>query len=197
MTTRRHSPPAAKTKKKSVANTGKGRKKAPARSDIAEMSIDAILREYPGATDVLAAYGLHCMHCGLNGLETLSEGAALHGIETPDLHALIQDIDALPRRKTTDTSLHLTRAGAEGLKSIAEKEGKSGMLLRVIHEAAGGFSLDFVASKNKGDLEFSHPEVSGLTVIASKTTLKEIGGATIDFRHGRFALDLAPPITSH
>lgn len=154
------------------------------------MSMDAILERFPGAADVLAAYGLHCVHCGLSGLDTLEEGALLHGMELPDLEALARDIGALAQHAREPATLHLTKAGAQALRSVAKTEKKTGKFLRVVHEAAGGFSLEFVTTVKKEDRKVSHPDVPELTVIVSPTTLRHIGGATIDFREGRFALDL-------
>ena len=76
------------------------------------------------------------------------------------------------------------------IKNVAEEEGRSGEGLAVIADAAGGFCMEFRSEPDAGDATFGNSEEPSVRLFASALTLKRIGGATIDFREGRFKLDL-------
>ncbi len=158
----------------------------------ADMTVATILALCPAAADVMASYGLHCFHCALNTSDSLADGAAFHGLDEEDLENMIKDLrDAFARMPKRAAMLTVTRAAAQALIGIATQQGKLGHLLCVIADESGGFCMEFQAHVEPDAKQFSHPDVPALTVTASPLTLKRIGGATIDYREGRFKLDLA------
>lgn len=96
-------------------------------------------------------------------------------------------IDDKPERPQTIT---VTKEAAVQLKEILTVEGKAGWGLSVGLDSNGGFSMDVVEEKASTDLTFINKDVPDVPVYASPMTLFSIGGATIDFRDGRFKLDL-------
>lgn len=155
------------------------------------MNVMEIVALHPDAGDVLAAYGLHCIGCAYNTLDTLEEGAYAHGLTDDDIQSMLDDLGELiatvPKHQK---SLSVTRAAAMALFGIAKQEGKEGCFLRVMNEGASGFCMEFVDTKDDGDFAVSNADVPELTFVASQETLQHIGGATIDFRDGRFKLDV-------
>ena len=69
------------------------------------------------------------------------------------------------------------------------KEGKKPALL-VTADGRGGFCMEFQDDVPRDTRSFHHPDEPDVRVLAADLTLKRIGGATIDFREGRFKLDL-------
>lgn len=155
------------------------------------MRVSEILALLPDSAGLLAQYGLSCFSCSANAYETLEEGCMTHGFSSEDLNDLVADlnvmIDDKPERPQTIT---VTKEAALQLQDILTAEGKAGWGLSVGLDSNGGFSMDVVEKGASTDLTFTAPDVSDVPVYASPMTLFSIGGATIDFREGRFKLDL-------
>lgn len=146
---------------------------------------------HPGAADVLAAYGLHCVGCAYSEFDTLEAGASAHGLTDDDISNILVDLEKMldsdgPRPKSMD----ITADAARSLLEIAKGEGKAGQRLRVTSDESGGFCMEFTEEADASDFPFFHREVPELILIANTDTLSRIGGSTIDFRDGRFKLDL-------
>jgi hybrid cluster-associated redox disulfide protein len=153
-----------------------------------ETGISEIVAMHPQAEDVLTAYGLYCHHCVLNEVESLEEGAKLHGLGDEDISNLINDLNDLLKKKPKKISV--TLEAALSLKKIAAKEAKKGQVLRVTTDENGKFCMQFEPKPKPKDYVFSHPEVPGLTLVASAGALTRIGGSCIDLKAGKFTLDL-------
>lgn len=155
------------------------------------MPIQEIVTLLPEAKNVLAEYGLHCFSCAGSAYETLGEGCRGHGFSDEEIDELVDDLNQmlrdLPARPET---LALTLEGARAIRKVADDEGRSGQGLAVITDAAGGFCMEFRADPDDGDRIFTNSAEPDVHLFASALTLKRIGGATIDFREGRFKLDL-------
>lgn len=155
------------------------------------MSVSEILAILPEAEPVLAEYGLHCFNCASSSYETLEEGYYTHRFAEDQLDELVADLNELLRtRPVRPQSLEVTKDAAENLKNIAEAEGRLGQALEVGFDEAGGFCMEFRPEADPDWKVFAHREVPELRLYASSFTLGRIGGATIDFREGRFKLDL-------
>ncbi len=119
-----------------------------------------------------------------------------HGFSSEDLNDLVTDlnvmIDDTPVRPQM---LTLTKDAALQLKTILEAEGKAGWGLGVGLDANGGFSMELMEKADNTDRTFGCEDVPGISIFASPVTLFSIGGATIDFRDGRFKLDLPEDLT--
>lgn len=145
----------------------------------------------PEAKKVLAEYGLHCFSCAGSEFETLVEGCATHGFSTEEIDELVDDLNQMLRDMPARPDvLTVTTEGARAIKNIAEDEGRAGQGLSVIADATGGFCMEFCDEPERGAKTFVNDAEPDVHVFASPLTLKRIGGATIDFREGRFKLDL-------
>lgn len=156
-----------------------------------DMKISDIMSIVPGAAAILSEYGLHCFSCSLNSLDTLEQGCTLHGFSEEILAEILDDLNetlrAQPPREQTIT-LHAEAARIIG--DIAKKEGQANQNLHIVADANSGFCMEFGQPIEEGDKEFSNAEFPDIKVFASALTLQRIGGASIDFRDGRFKLDL-------
>ncbi len=156
-----------------------------------QMSIVDILSICPGAEEVLFAYGISCAGCSLGGMESLEEGCRLHGLQSEEIAELLQTLNAMLMEKPhLPQTLTITSAAAKGIRKIAKEEGKGKQSLVVTADGKGGFCMEFQDDLPIGHKEFSHSDEPDVRVFASALTLRRIGGATIDFREGRFKLDL-------
>jgi Fe-S cluster assembly iron-binding protein IscA len=166
-----------------------GSKKTVITPNMRVRDIQAIL---PGAEECMAQYGLHCTNCSIGGEEILEDGCRMHGMSDEDMNDLITDLNImlseLPARPQT---LTLTETAAHALKEVMQSEGKIGWGLSVGTDINGGFSMEFREKPALDDKIFTNDAVSDVQLFASSTTLAGIGGSTIDFRDGRFKLDLA------
>lgn len=156
-----------------------------------EMSIADIVALCPESEAVLAEYGLHCVNCAANGLESLEEGCLGHGFTTEDVHALVDDLNDL--MKETDAhprDLTVTASAARAIRDIAEAEGKTGQGLAVTLDGAGSFCLEFQPEPKENERTYNNKEEPDVRIFVSTLTLRRVGGGTIDMRDGRFKLDL-------
>ena len=157
-----------------------------------EMRVADVSALVPDAQSVLATYGIHCAGCSIGGAETLAEGCRLHGFGEDDIVLLLEDLNALlketPKKPAT---LILTPAAAKALKDV--RKGKNGAEeeLLVTTDGQGGFCMEFLKEIPSGTRAFHHREEPDVQIYALPLTLRRIGGSVIDFREGRFKLDLA------
>ena len=155
------------------------------------MNVMDAIALHPKAADVLAAYGLHCFQCAFNTFDTLEAGAKSHGLTDIDIENLMIDVQELiDKEPAKPRTLILTEAAAKALKKIAVKEKQKTARLRVTADANGGFCMEFTKAPMQSDEVFVCESVKNVALIASPETIWRIGGSTVDFREGRFKLDL-------
>jgi hybrid cluster-associated redox disulfide protein len=68
-----------------------------------EMSLAELLERCPPAAQVLLDAGMGCISCSVAGMETLAEGAELHGLNVDELVAMLNDLCG-PKGKCTCSS---------------------------------------------------------------------------------------------
>jgi hybrid cluster-associated redox disulfide protein len=50
-----------------------------------EMKIDEVLKKYPETVEIFVKNGFHCIGCAVASLESIEDGARVHGIDTDKL----------------------------------------------------------------------------------------------------------------
>lgn len=61
-----------------------------------DMVIGQFAEQYPVLVDVLIEdYGFHCVGCGMSGLETLEQGAAVHGMTNKEITEMVNNLNEL------------------------------------------------------------------------------------------------------
>lgn len=155
------------------------------------MRVADIVAICPGAREALGEYGIHCAGCSMNMLETLQEGCMLHGFSQEMTDELVDDLNTLfeqaPKRAAT---LTVTIAAAKAIAQVMEEEKRKDEGLAVIVDESGGFCMEFRPEPETDETTFKNEDVPDVRIFASALTLSRIGGSTIDFREGRFKLDL-------
>ena len=158
------------------------------------MRIADVVALVPAAEKLLAEYGLHCANCTFGEVDTVGAGCRSHGFSDADVAQLVRDLQELletaPPKPSTIT---VTHPAAKALATILKQEGRPDAVLSVEMDARGSFCMEFRDAPAAEDNVFTHPDVKGVRVVASPMTLLRVGGATIDFRDGRFKLDLPAP----
>lgn len=62
-----------------------------------------IARDCPRAVELLAEYGLHCVSCFANEIDTLEQGASVHAMTTEELDEMIEEINQELEKEWRDT----------------------------------------------------------------------------------------------
>ena len=154
------------------------------------MRVSDIVALLPQSESLLAGFGLSCAHCSASPHETLEEGCASHGFADEDINDLVTDLNILlDSRPARPQTLTVTVPAAQKLKEILIEQGKLKDGLVVTLDEAGGFCMEVVPAPHDAKT-FVNDGVPDLQVHVEPLTLQRIGGATIDFRDGRFKLDL-------
>jgi Fe-S cluster assembly iron-binding protein IscA len=193
MPIRRQSKGSAKSKKTAKpSNAKRGTKKIRQLID-RSMPVTEIISLHPYAADVLAQYGLSCANCALGGYESLEEGWNIHGLPEADQNNLIADLNSLLSGEPLpikNEKLMFTAAAAGALHGVGKEAKKTTCMLRVMHDDHGGYCLEFSETRTTDDVLATHPDFPDVSLIADPKLLKSMGGATVDFREGRFKLDI-------
>ncbi|TSC97752.1 MAG: hypothetical protein Greene101449_1103 [Candidatus Peregrinibacteria bacterium Greene1014_49] len=165
-----------------------------ARSINKDMRVIDIVTLVPQAADVMAIWGLHCSGCSVGGVESLEEGCKAHGYGDEEITLLLEDIEeARHTAPARPANIIISADAAHAIKEIGTQEGKlpsDSAGLAVIVDGEGGFCMEFRDQPEEGDKIFINAAEPEVRAFASILTLGRIGGATIDFREGRFKLDL-------
>jgi len=155
------------------------------------MNVLEIIALHPDASNILEIYGLHCHGCAFGSLDTLRTGALSHGLTDDDIDNMIDDLtDVIKKAPSKPRQLILTLEAADALLNIAAGEGKTSCMLRVLSDESGGFCMEFAEKKEMAELVFPADGQPNAALLALPETLFRIGGSTVDFRDGRFKLDL-------
>ena len=61
-----------------------------------DMLIAQLAETYPQLVDVLIEdYGFHCIGCGMSQVESLEQGAAVHGMTNKEIKEMIKNLNEL------------------------------------------------------------------------------------------------------
>ncbi len=61
-----------------------------------DIMIGDLVEKYPKLAKVLVEeYGFHCIGCMAAGMETLEEGATVHGMNSKDIKKMVEDLKSL------------------------------------------------------------------------------------------------------
>lgn len=61
-----------------------------------EMLIGEVMESYPQLAEILMGdYGLHCIGCMGSGMETLEQGAMVHGMSDKEIDKMVEQLNKL------------------------------------------------------------------------------------------------------
>ena len=55
--------------------------------------INHLLEKHPETTEILMAYGLHCVGCQFSEFDTIEDGAMIHGMNDEEIQMMIKDLN--------------------------------------------------------------------------------------------------------
>ncbi len=58
-----------------------------------DMLVSEVVANYPTTVPIMLAYGLHCVDCGAQDIETIAEGTVGHGMSEDELELLLTDLN--------------------------------------------------------------------------------------------------------
>lgn len=64
-----------------------------------DMTLGEVLTRYPKAAEVLAKHGFHCVGCPATFMETVEQGAKVHGITGKKLEKLLKEMNDAVSKK--------------------------------------------------------------------------------------------------
>ena len=64
-----------------------------------ETQINELLEKHPEVAEILMAYGLHCVGCHFSDLDTLEDGATMHGMPDEEIELMIKDVNKTIEKK--------------------------------------------------------------------------------------------------
>ena len=64
-----------------------------------ETLINDLLEKNPEVAEILMSYGLHCVGCHFSDLDTLEDGAMMHGMPDEEIGLMIKDVNKVVKEK--------------------------------------------------------------------------------------------------
>lgn len=120
----------------------------------ADMTIAEVVRLYPQCIEIMLAYGLHCVGCGANTMETLEEGSIGHGMPDDVFAEMLEHLnDAVV--DTEGKTLTVTSKATEKIVELLKKNNKEhyGLRIQVIKGGCAGkeYKFSFEEAPKEGD----------------------------------------------
>ena len=60
-----------------------------------DMLLMEAITKYPEIAPILTGYGLHCVGCPVSGIETIEQGAKIHGLTEDVIEMMLKDVNAI------------------------------------------------------------------------------------------------------
>lgn len=161
-----------------------------------DMVVGDIVGLYPDVADIIMNYGLHCIGCHYNAIETLEQGILGHGYSEEELNQLLVELNEHVSKSSgasessewspeaEDLKIHVTPKALKKIKSVMKQEKKTGMALRleVTGAAVFKYALNFVDLKERRDSEKLFSFARGtVQALADKRDYKKMNDLTIDY----------------
>ncbi|MBI5797383.1 iron-sulfur cluster assembly accessory protein [Candidatus Woesearchaeota archaeon] len=146
-----------------------------------DMAIAEVVRLYPQTIEIMLSYGLHCIGCGANTMESLYEGSAGHGMPDSVFEEMLEKLNAAII-ETDGSALVITSKAASKIKELLVKQGKESWALR-IQVVKGGcagkeYKFAFEEEPKEGDEVIAAGEVKVFVDAESGVYLK---GSLVDY----------------
>lgn len=158
-----------------------------------ETTVGDILARYPYLSEPLLSYGIHCVGCHVNTMDTLEQGAREFGLSAEQIDQMVEELNELvaqrgeepvepPQSDAADFALGVTPKAAAKLTSILQDENKAGWGVRIGVTPGGcaGFSYAMDLEKDPRP-DDSVIETAGVRVFVDGKSRRSISGVTIDF----------------
>ncbi len=140
-----------------------------------------LVREHPGAAELLFRRGIHCVGCMAAQFETIEQGLRGHGLSDEQIDAFIKELNELDEKPVELVSgITITPAAIAELKRLlAEKQLEAGLRIDAVQKEGGvayGFNLEHERREDDTVVERD-----GVTFYLSSESIGQLRGAKIDF----------------
>ncbi len=152
-----------------------------------DMTMGEIIEKYPASAEIMLSYGLHCVGCHVNPMESLRDGAKVHGMDEVQVKSMLDELNDMAAKepvkevKQVDNgNVSLTKAAADKITALMKAENAEGGLRFGV--TAGGCSgktyiMDF-SSKREGDIVF---EEHGVKIFVDPKDMEFLNDSKIDY----------------
>src|SRR3989344_2667951 len=137
-----------------------------------DMTIGEVVKLYPQCIEIMLSYGLHCVGCGSNTMETLYEGSAGHGMPDDIFQKMLEHLNE-NTKESYGLRIQVIKGGCAGkeYKFSFEEEPKEGDEVivagdvKVFVDAESGHYLkgslvDYLESLEESGFRVSNPNSS-------------------------------------
>lgn len=163
-----------------------------------DMVVADIVGLYPESADIIMGYGLHCISCHYNAVETLEQGILGHGYSEDELNALVNELNdavsgsalqagsndmPLPDEAEQMAITITPKAIAQIKKALKQDQQKASLLrLEVTGVSTFKYEMNFIEPHEVDPLEkiFSFSK-GAVRICVSKKYYKKINGLVIDY----------------
>ena len=146
-----------------------------------DMTIGEVVRLYPQCIEIMLSYGLHCVGCGANTLESLAQGSIGHGM--PD--DVFQEMIIVLNKAIVETegkTLTITGKASVKIKELLTKNHKEtyGLRIQVVKGGCAGkeYKFSFEESPKEGDEVIISGDVK---VFVDTESGKYLQGSLVDY----------------
>jgi iron-sulfur cluster assembly accessory protein len=147
--------------------------------DVFEMFPDKAMK----LGEKMLSYGLHCVGCHVNTMETIEMGARGHGFDEETIDNLIKELNEVANAKAEKVKdFAITPGAVAKIKDLAAKEKKEGQGLRikVVPGGCAGFTYDFQFANKKEEGDFV-VKAEDLEIYIDQESRIHLKGATMDY----------------
>jgi len=146
-----------------------------------DMTIGEVVALYPQCIEIMLSYGLHCVGCGANTMETLEQGSLGHGMPTDVFQEMLQSLNASVI-KTEGKTLTVTHKAVGKIKELLQKNNKEmwGLRIQVVKGGCAGkeYKFGFEEHPKEGDEVIVAGDVK---VFVDKESASYLNGSLVDY----------------
>ena len=70
-----------------------------------EMTMGAIMEQFPASAEIMQSYGLHCIGCHVNPFESLENGARGHGMSDEQIESMLGELNELAEHQQKQSGI--------------------------------------------------------------------------------------------
>ncbi len=162
-----------------------------------DMIVKDVMDKYPISSEIMEAYGLHCVGCHANPHDTIEVGAKYHGMADQEIEAMIKELNDVVSKggarvkkieKKPEVSdfrknpVMLTETAANKVASVLKEQNKSdwGIKVKVLAGGCSGYTygMELISNPEKDDFVI---QSNGVNVFVDKSSAEFLQGVTIDY----------------
>jgi iron-sulfur cluster assembly accessory protein len=132
----------------------------------------------------MLGYGLHCIGCHANPLETIEQGALSHGMPKEDFEKMLKEVNEIvlnPKPKTQSNKLELTKNAANKISELMKKEKNKNAVFRIQVVPGGCSGFQYVMGFSEQLPDDKLIMEGNVKVVIDPDSSVYLKGSTIDF----------------